>query len=116
MSKKIAYLAVAIILFAASALPLCFGQEEKNQSSAGDKTQTILIRGLAFSPSNLTVERGTTVVWLNGDYITYKIKLNSFESGNLTRGDTFSHTFNETGTYDYSEATRPAMKGIITVT
>jgi plastocyanin len=116
MARKMAYLAVAAILFAASALLSVSGLENQTQPSVGDTTSTVLLRGFAFNPSNLTVERGTTVIWLNGDYLTYKIKSNDFESGNLTRGDTFSHTFNETGNYDYSEATRPFMKGRVTVT
>lgn len=116
MARMIAYLVVAAILFAASALLLGSGLQDQTQSSSGDKTQTVLIRGFAFNPSNLTVERGTTVIWLNGDYLTYKIKSNGFESGNLNRGDTFSFTFNETGSYDYSEAANPDMKGRIAVT
>lgn len=116
MTRKMAYLAVAAILFAASALLSGSGLEDKTQPSVGDTTSTVVIRGFAFNPSNLTVERGTTVIWLNGDYMTYKIRSNSFESGNLTRGDAFSYTFNETGNYDYSEVTNPLMKGRITVT
>jgi plastocyanin len=116
MARKIAYLVVAAILFAASALLSGSGLEDQTSPSAGEKTSTVLIRGFAFNPSDLTVERGTTVIWLNGDYITYKIKSNIFESGNLTRGDTFSYTFNQTGNYDYSDVTNPSIKGRITVT
>ncbi len=117
MVRKLANLiVVAAILFAGSALLLACGQNDQASPSPGEKTSTIVIRGFAFDPSNLTVEKGTKVTWLNGDYITYKIKSNLFESRNMTRGDTFSYTFNETGNYDYSEVANPSMKGRVTVT
>ncbi len=62
MARKMACLVVAAILFAASALLLGSGLEDQTQSSSGDKTQTVLIKGFAFNPSNLTVEQGTNVI------------------------------------------------------
>jgi plastocyanin len=84
--------------------------------AAGAKTVTILIQGLAFTPANLSIEKGTTVDWMNWDRVVYMIKSDKFASKELYRGDVFSYTFNDAGTYDYAEASNPSMKGRITVT
>ena len=85
-------------------------------NTTGAKTVTVLIQGFAFSPANLSIEKGTTVDWMNFDRLTYMVKSDKFASKELFRGDSFKYTFNETGTYDYAEATNPSMKGRITVT
>jgi len=62
-----------------------------------------------FQPDTLTVKAGTTVTWINQDsFIHTATSGNSpsersglFDSGNLNEGETFSFTFDESGTYDY---------------
>lgn len=116
MRKKSLLSLTLVGLFIATGLILSFGPCLADQASAsGNATASILIQSFAFSPSMLTVEKGTTVTWTNADRMVYKIKSDSFESGNLNRGDAFSHTFNATGTYNYTEASNPAMKGTIVV-
>ncbi len=89
---------------------------EQSNPSSSSKTASVLIQVYAFSPSSLTVEKGTTVTWLNADRMVYKIKSDNFESPELNRGDVFAYIFNETGTYNYAEASNPSMKGTIIVT
>jgi plastocyanin len=92
------------------------GLADKNISSSDTKNTTILIQDFAFNPNNLTIEKGITVTWLNADRDTHKIKSDKFESKDLNRGDSFSYTFKESGTYSYADASNPSMKGKITVT
>jgi plastocyanin len=118
MAKKslTTFTLVAIIVSTVLMLSFsCLAEQAKSPSDAKNTT-TILIQNSAFFPTHLTVVKGTTVNWLNADRITYKVKSDKFESKDLLRGDTFSYTFNETGTYNYAEASNPSMKGVITVT
>jgi plastocyanin len=51
----------------------------------------------------LTVKAGTTVVWTNLDSIQHSVTAddNSFDSGTLNKGGTFSQTFSKAGTFPY---------------
>jgi len=80
------------------------------QSSA-----SVAIRNFAFTPSALTVAAGTTVTWVNEDSAPHTLKSDSFASGKLGRGDSFSFTFRETGAYTYVCGIHPSMKGKIIV-
>jgi len=75
------------------------------------------IAGLAFVPDKLTVAVGTKVTWTNNDSVTHTVTSDDglFESGNLSRGATFSHTFNQKGTFDYYCRIHPSMTAQIIV-
>ena len=75
------------------------------------------ISGFAFVPSTLTVSVGTTVTWTNNDSVSHTVTSNDnlFESGNLAKGATFSHTFNQKGTFNYHCSIHPSMTGKIIV-
>lgn len=64
---------------------------------------TVSIKNIAFSPTTLTVAVGTTVTWTNNDNMTHTVTANdnSFDSGNLAYGATFSYKFNAAGTFNY---------------
>lgn len=74
-----------------------------------------------FSPSNVTITEGTTVQWTNGSATFHTITPDGhteWERVTMNQdGETFSHTFNTAGTYDYfCEPHQGAgMTGTITV-
>ena len=78
----------------------------------------VTIKDFAFDPGDLTVAKGTTVTWKNDDSATHRIKSGdgSFDSKDLKNGDSFDHTFDTAGTFDYICGIHPSMKGKITVT
>ena len=53
--------------------------------------------------ANLTVKTGTTVTWTNKDGTAHTVTAddNSFNSGNMANGASFSHKFDAAGTYPY---------------
>ena len=58
----------------------------------------------SYDPLVLYTEAGTTVTWTNKDSSPHTITiLGKFDSGVLGRRHTFSHTFNEPGTYTYTD-------------
>jgi plastocyanin len=78
----------------------------------------VTIKDFAFDPGDLTIAKGTTVTWKNDDSATHRIKSGdgSFDSKDLKNGDSFDHTFDTAGTFDYICGIHPSMKGKITVT
>ena len=86
-----------------------------------------------FVPNILNISQGMTVKWTNGDLISYKSfeveqihtvmsgsidKGNmgkEFDSGFLSAGKSFEHTFNSKGTYDYFCFIHPFMTGKVVV-
>ena len=88
---------------------------EQARSASNEKKASIVIEENVFSPSNLTVEKGTTVAWVNADRDTHKVKGDNFESQELSRGDVFRYKFDKSGSYKYVDALNPSIKGEITV-
>jgi len=76
---------------------------------------TVNIQNFSFNPVVLTIKKGTTVTWTNNDSATHQIKSDTFNSSGLTNGQTFSFTFTNVGSFDYSCAIHPSMTGKIVV-
>jgi plastocyanin len=70
-----------------------------------------------FSPEDLTINVGDTVIWTNNDDSPHTVTADDdqFNSGNLGEGATWSYTFTETGTYDYHCNYHGSMTGSVTV-
>jgi plastocyanin len=78
---------------------------------------TIGIKEFKYGPSMLTVPVGTTVTWVNHDEEPHTVTsgTGAFSSAGLVHDDTFVHTFTKAGTYQYSCAIHPYMKGTLVV-
>lgn len=74
----------------------------------------------AFDPNPISVKVGTTVKWTNSapapHTVTSDAPTEPYDSGTLTTGQTFQHTFNTTGTFAYHCNIHPSMTGVVTVT
>lgn len=84
-------------------------------------TQSVAITNFAFTPANLTVAVGDTVVWTNNatgtpHTVTSTDSSGALASGNLAAGATYSKTFAAAGTFAYACSIHPQMVGSITVT
>jgi plastocyanin len=76
------------------------------------------IDNFAFTPKELTVKAGTTIVFRNRDDIPHSVvgSKGEFHSKALDTDDTFEFTFAKAGTYGYSCGLHPQMQGKIVVT
>ena len=76
-----------------------------------------LIKNFAFSPAQITVNKGDTVVWTNNDTAPHTVTGDNGgpDSPTLQNGATYSYTFNTAGTFPYYCSIHPMMKGIVTV-
>ncbi|MEZ4086954.1 MAG: cupredoxin family copper-binding protein [Candidatus Gracilibacteria bacterium] len=84
-------------------------------TSSNEVEQEVAIIDFTFTPANITIEQGTTVVWTNLDVVDHTVTSDYFTSDVLKSGDSFSYTFEEAGTYDYFCTLHPQMKGKVTV-
>ena len=79
----------------------------------------IMIDDFAFSPAQLTVPRGTRLVWTNRDddphTVTSSAEPKAFASPALDTGESFAVTFDQPGTYRYFCSIHPQMEGTIVV-
>ncbi len=73
-------------------------------------TVYVEIFGSEFIPSKYNVTKGTTVRWTNMDSARYIITGKGFMSPALNKKESWSYTFNETGTFEYNLSDHPFMK------
>lgn len=107
--------AVAIIAAACNGTgPSAYGAPA---STAATATNAATIKGFSFQPDVLKVKVGAKVTWTNDDTIAHTVTAdtNSFASGNLQPGGSFSFTFTRPGTYAYHCSIHPSMHGSVVV-
>lgn len=99
-----------------------------SQQSATDNTSTeqssgtsVEIKDYAYSPATITVKKGTTVTWTNQDSVRHDItpdeESDAFQGSELlSKGESYSFTFNTAGTYTYHCSPHPYMTAKVIVT
>jgi plastocyanin len=105
-----------------------FGARGSPQSSVSQEKAIfgvthVFIRDEAFTPSHIEVVLGTTVTWTNRDNIPHGViispgiidKDDTWQSGPLYPGVSFSYTFTSRGTFVYNCSEHPGMTGTVTV-
>lgn len=78
---------------------------------------------LYFDPADISVSVGTTVVWINNDESIHTVTSGTLEQGPsgdfdsemISSGQTFEHTFDSAGVWNYFCTVHPWMKGTVTV-
>ncbi len=76
------------------------------------------IEDFAFVPGEIEVKVGTTITWTNNDSVPHTVTArdDSFDSGRMEQGNTFSFTFDTAGSFEYFCEYHPNMVGTIVVT
>jgi len=76
----------------------------------------IVMRGNSFTPRDLTVDLGDTIVWKNVDIVRHNaVRAETFDTGELRTGDSNSWIPADTGTYRYRCTIHQRMRGTVTV-
>lgn len=114
--------ASAILRKAAAALPAASAQAQSNQqaqsrAAATGETVQARIDNFAFTPKELTVKAGSTVLWTNKDDIPHTVTSDSnlFSSSVLDTNQTFQFTFDKPGKFLYFCKLHPMMTGVVAV-
>ncbi len=93
------------------------GSDQPMIPAPGSKTAKVAIQNFAYSPADITVQKGTTVTWTNLDSVQHTVTSDTglFDSGRLSQDQVWSYTFNDAGTFSYHCTVHPNMKGTVTV-
>lgn len=113
------------ILLASLGLIVVFGPAHPTLADQG-----VVLRDIAFQPADVTITVGETVTWEHRDgstphTVTSTSGPDSFDSNTtctapnpvtcMTEGDTFEHTFDQAGTYEYHCKIHEQMTGTVVV-
>ena len=84
--------------------------------AAGEGVE-VAIPGRLYAPGELDALAGQTVTWRNADSTSHTVSSedDAFDSGYLSSGSTFSHTFSSTGTFPYFCRIHRTMRGVVRV-
>lgn len=77
----------------------------------------VIIEEFVYTPILLRIKVGDSVIWTNRDTTAHSITADDglFESESLSRGQNYTYTFIETGTYTYHCSEHPGMKAKVIV-
>ena len=84
----------------------------------GSTNYDIAINDLSFQPATLTIKVNDTVTWTNKEAMEHTVTSDTGEevsSLSLSNGDSYIHTFENAGTYEYHCELHSSMKGTIIV-
>ncbi len=86
-------------------------------ASSTPKTVSVTISGFKFSPADVTVNVGDTVVWTNQDSTPHTVESSDgvLRSEDLAQGDKYSWTAKKVGKINYVCGFHGSMKGTVTV-
>jgi plastocyanin len=86
-------------------------------SPAPSPVSIVHVKNFAYVPDKVTINAGQTVRFVQDDETAHTVTAadKSFDSGNLDRGQSWTHTFAKAGTFPYVCAYHAMMKGTIIV-
>jgi len=122
MKEKFIKPAVLLTVLILVASVIAFNACNKSGSSYGNNGgngngNSVSIKNFAFSVGSLSIAAGTTVTWTNNDATDHTVTAddNSFDSGVIAPGGTFSHKFSAAGTFNYHCSIHTSMKAAVVI-
>jgi plastocyanin len=98
------------------------GTPKATQAAATPEAKgvSVEIKDFAFEPKTVTIRLGQTVTWTNQDSAAHTVVGDGgidsgIDSGDLSKGKSYSKTFDTEGTLDYHCSIHPQMKGQVIV-
>ena len=88
------------------------------QTEAATAGTRISIQGMAYQPTMMKVKSGSTVTWVNNDSAPHTVTSTDggpLASGTLNRGNSYSVTLDQPGSYSYYCKFHPNMRATIIV-
>ena len=124
---------VVLLLVLSSLLVVACGGGDETTTSAGVTDTTaatsstggqgqpvgsqIVISDYKFEPADITVKAGESVTWTNEDSVQHNVAADDggFEGPLLSKGESYTFTFDTPGSYPYHCTPHPFMKATVTV-
>jgi amicyanin len=94
------------------------GTPKATQAAATPEAEgaSVEIKNFAFEPKTVTIKVGQTVTWTNQDSTTHTVTGDGgIDSDGLSKGKSYSKTFDTEGAFDYHCSPHPQMKGQVIV-
>lgn len=119
----------AVLLLASVAATACSGGGETTTTggdtpttvttgpSTGTEGAQVVISNYAYEPAEVTIKAGESVTWTNEDSVRHNAASdeNAFEGPLLSKGESYTFTFDAPGTYPYHCTPHPYMKATVIV-
>ncbi len=115
---------VAFALLSALLLVLLSGCSSKPpvvpsaDAASVDVAATVVVKDMQYTPASVTVKPGQAVTWVFDDGVVKHDVIaadGSFVSDLLVSGASYTHVFDEAGTFDYTCSPHPRMSGVVIV-
>lgn len=117
--KSVSLSSVAAMCVLLISLAGCSKDNSNNQTTTPGTpaANEVLIQGMSFNPSTITVTAGTKITWTNKDNVSHTVTSDSnlFDSGLLGVNGTYSYTFTTAGTYPYHCKVHTGMTATVVV-
>ena len=107
------------LLLAAALLAGCAagGQDDATSAPPAKGATNVVVKQMRYSPAAIEVPTGTEVTWSFRDgLLQHNVVGDGWGSGEPQRAGTYSHTFTQPGTYDYTCTLHAQMTGRVVVT
>jgi plastocyanin len=120
MRRIILLMTVAALVVVGTLFAVSVAGAHKHPTAMAQKhpTRKVVIKNFSFKPAHITIKRGTKVRWINGDSTAHTATANnarSFNSGRLSPGQRYTHTFKRAGKQRYHCKIHPDMMGSVVV-
>jgi plastocyanin len=125
-NKKWLVLAIIlIVLVDAGGTMLWLNRNQTTNTLTNTRRGLIQISASGFTPSKLTIKRGTTVVWQNADATPHIVASNPYpandslpglRSKSIPTNGSYTFTPSAVGTINYHDDLTPTHNGVIVVT
>jgi plastocyanin len=102
------------VLVAVGALAILGAEVPRRTLAPVPHRHLVEIRGMAFQPEVLQLQRGDTVVWINRDIVPHSAtatKASGWDTGPLAQGQSGQYVVRHQGAYLYYCRLHPTMQG-----
>jgi plastocyanin len=91
--------------------------EEADDSASAEGGAMVGIKNFRYNPEMVEITAGSTVTWTNQEVVVHTVTADegAFDSGDLSKDDSFSFTFDEPGEYTYFCQYHDNMQGTVVV-
>jgi plastocyanin len=117
-SRSLSSAAALFIIFISLAGCSKDNSSDNNTNTPGTPASNeVLIQGMSYNPSSITVVAGTKITWRNKDNVSHTVTSDSnlFDSGMMGTNGTFSYTFTTPGMYPYHCTVHAGMTATVIV-
>jgi plastocyanin len=109
-------IALAAVAFALALIGIARSATAAGESARASRTVTVEVVDFAYRPPNLTIGRGSRVVFSNASGMTHTAtRRGSFTTGRIKAGKSAAISFPQRGTFRYHCTIHPFMKGRVVV-